>query len=303
MLLVHETLNQVKEPRLAWLNAGQRRARRAPQVSYDGPGTAADGLRTSDNFDMYNGAPDRYDWKLEGKKEIYIPYNSYKLDDPKIKYSEIVKAGHINQDLTRYELHRVWHVVATLKPGERHIYAKRDFYIDEDTWQAAEIDHYDGRGTLWRVAEAHAEQYYDKQVPWYAVKPSTTCSPAATWRWHEERGETGLRLQLQRFGKRLHPGGAAPGRYAEKRRFSHEETGLVPVSSFGAAAPAVNSLQSVFPPRPRIPSSPSSRRAPVGKRLPRLDRAGKPVLVIELKRRCAISSEPMDSAQIAITWS
>ena len=33
VLLVHETLNQVKEPRLAWLyNAGQRRVRRAPQV-------------------------------------------------------------------------------------------------------------------------------------------------------------------------------------------------------------------------------------------------------------------------------
>jgi hypothetical protein len=171
VLLVHETLNQVKEPRLAWLyNAGQRRVRRAPQVSYDGPGTAADGLRTSDNFDMYNGAPDRYDWKLEGKKEIYIPYNSYKLDDPKLKYADIIKAGHINQDLTRYELHRVWHVVATLKPGERHIYAKRDFYIDEDTWQAAAIDHYDGRGTLWRVAEAHAQYYYDKQVPWYTLE-------------------------------------------------------------------------------------------------------------------------------------
>lgn len=171
VLLVHETLNQVKEPRLAWLyNAGQRRVRRAPQVSYDGPGTAADGLRTSDNFDMFNGAPDRYDWKLEGKKEIYIPYNAYKLDSPSLKYSEIVKAGHINQDLTRYELHRVWHVTATLKSGERHIYAKRDFYIDEDTWQAALIDHYDGRGTLWRVAEAHAQYYYDKQVPWYTVE-------------------------------------------------------------------------------------------------------------------------------------
>ncbi len=171
VLLVHETLNQVKEPRLAWLyNAGQRRVRRAPQVSYDGPGTAADGLRTSDNFDMYNGAPDRYDWKLEGKKEIYIPYNAYKLDSPNLKYSDIIKAGHINQDLTRYELHRVWHVTATLKSGERHIYAKRDFYIDEDTWQAALIDHYDGRGTLWRVAEAHAQYYYDKQVPWYTVE-------------------------------------------------------------------------------------------------------------------------------------
>ena len=171
VLLVHETLDQVKEPRLAWLyNAGQRRVRRAPQVSYDGPGTAADGLRTSDNLDMYNGAPNRYDWELVGKKEIYIPYNAYKLDSPNLKYSDIIKDGHINQDLTRYELHRVWHVTATLKSGERHIYAKRDFFIDEDTWQAALIDHYDGRGTLWRVAEAHAQYYYDKQVPWYTLE-------------------------------------------------------------------------------------------------------------------------------------
>ncbi|ANH99937.1 Protein of unknown function [Pseudomonas koreensis] len=171
VLLVHETLDQVKEPRKAWVYAtGQRRVRQAPQVSYDGPGTAADGLRTSDNLDMYNGAPDRYDWKLEGKKEMYIANNSYKIDSPTLKYADIIKAGHINQDLTRYELRRVWHVVATLKPGQRHIYAKRDFYIDEDTWQAAVIDHYDGRGQLWRVAEAHAEDYYDKQVPWYALE-------------------------------------------------------------------------------------------------------------------------------------
>ncbi|MCX7078099.1 MAG: DUF1329 domain-containing protein [Pseudomonas sp.] len=171
VLLVHETLDQVKEPRSAWVyNAGQRRVRRAPQVSYDGPGTAADGLRTSDNLDMYNGAPDRYDWKLEGKKEMYIASDSYKLDSPQLKYDDIIKAGHINQDLARYELRRVWHVVATLKEGQRHIYAKRDFYIDEDTWQAAVIDHYDGRNQLWRVAEAHAENYYDKQVPWYALE-------------------------------------------------------------------------------------------------------------------------------------
>ena len=171
VLLVHETLDQVKEPRKAWIyNAGQRRVRQAPQVSYDGPGTAADGLRTSDNLDMFNGAPDRYDWKLEGKKELYIASNAFKLDDPKLKYTDIIKAGHINQDLSRYELRRVWHVVATLKEGQRHIYAKRDFYIDEDTWQAAVIDHYDGRGQLWRVAEAHAENYYDKQVPWYALE-------------------------------------------------------------------------------------------------------------------------------------
>ncbi|MCO8161372.1 DUF1329 domain-containing protein [Pseudomonas sp. 21LCFQ010] len=171
VLLVHETIDQVKEPRMAWVyNAGQRRVRRAPEVSYDGPGTAADGTRTSDNLDMYNGAPDRYDWKLVGKQEMYIAANSHKLDDTSLKYDDVIKAGHINQDLARYELRRVWHVTATLKSGQRHIYAKRDFFIDEDTWQAAVIDHYDGRGQLWRVAEAHAVNYYDKQVPWYVIE-------------------------------------------------------------------------------------------------------------------------------------
>ncbi|MGB1951591.1 MAG: DUF1329 domain-containing protein [Marinobacter sp.] len=171
VLLVHDTLNQVAEARRAWVyNAGQRRVRRAPQVAYDGPGTAADGMRTTDNFDLFNGAPDRYNWEIVGKKEMYIPYNSYKLVDRSVSYDDIVQAGHINQDLARYELHRVWHVRATLKEGERHIYGQRDFFIDEDTWQASVIDHYDGRGELWRVAEAHAMQFYDVQVPWYAIE-------------------------------------------------------------------------------------------------------------------------------------
>jgi hypothetical protein len=171
VLLIHETLNQVKEPRQAWqYNAGQRRVRRAPQVAYDGPGTAADGMRTADNFDMFNGAPDRYDWQLHGKKELYIPYNSYRLDSPGLKYDEIIQAGHINQDLARYELHRVWHVTATLKPGARHIYAKRDFYIDEDSWLIATVDHYDGRGALWRVAEGHPQYYYHQQLPWFTFE-------------------------------------------------------------------------------------------------------------------------------------
>ena len=171
VLLVHETINQVKEPRRAWVyNAGQRRVRRAPQVAYDGPGTASDGLRTSDNFDMFNGAPDRYNWELVGKKEMYIPYNAYRFDDPSLSYDDIVKPGHVNQEHARYELHRVWHVRATLKDGERHIYARRDFYIDEDTWAASVIDHYDGRGELWRVSEGQNMQLYDEKVPWFAFE-------------------------------------------------------------------------------------------------------------------------------------
>jgi hypothetical protein len=171
VLLVHETIDQVAEPRRAWVyNAGQRRVRRAPQVAYDGPGTAADGMRTSDNLDMFNGAPDRYNWEIIGKKEMYIPYNSYEFMSRDLSYDDIIKAGHVNQDYARYELHRVWHVRATLKEGERHVYARRDFYIDEDSWQASVIDHYDGRGELWRVAEGHNVQFYDVDVPGYAFE-------------------------------------------------------------------------------------------------------------------------------------
>ncbi len=166
-LLVHETIDQVKEARKAWIyNTGLRRVRRAPNVAYDGPATGVDGLRTTDNFDMFNGAPDRYDWKLHGKKEIYIPYNSYKLLSSSLKYDDIIKKGHVNPEHLRYELHRVWHITAELKKGARHIYKKRDMYIDEDTWGAAVIDHYDGRDKLWRVSEAYAIQFYDNDTSW-----------------------------------------------------------------------------------------------------------------------------------------
>ncbi|MBO3275124.1 DUF1329 domain-containing protein [Pseudomonas schmalbachii] len=171
VLLVHETLDQVKEPRMAWAyNAGQRRVRRAPQVAYDGPANAADGMRVSDDNDMFAGAPDRYNWKLVGKREMYVPYNNYKLWSPKVKYADIIKPGHINQDLTRYELHRVWEVEGTVKPGERHIYAKRTLFIDEDTWTIVETAQYDGRGQLWRVGEGFAVHNYDKQLPYFAAQ-------------------------------------------------------------------------------------------------------------------------------------
>jgi len=171
VLLVHETFNQIKEPRRAWVyNPGQRRVRRAPNISYDNPGTAADGLRTSDDFDMFNGAPDRYEWTLIGKKEIYVPYNSYNLHSDKHQYSDVLKKGHINSDLARYELHRVWVIEAKLKEGSRHIYGKRTFYIDEDSWQVLMIDKYDNRGQIWRVSEGHVINYYDQQILWTTLE-------------------------------------------------------------------------------------------------------------------------------------
>jgi|TARA_B100000965_G_scaffold401873_1_gene426632 hypothetical protein len=171
VLLVHDSLDQLKEPRMAWVyNAGQRRVRRAPQVAYDGPGTASDGMRTSDNFSMYNGAPDRYDWTLVGKKEIYIPYNSGKLTEPGVQYDDVLQAGHINPDFTRFELHRVWEVQGNVKDGQRHIYAQRNFFVDEDSWMISLADHYDGRGTLWRVGEGHIGFNYQQKIPGYSIE-------------------------------------------------------------------------------------------------------------------------------------
>ncbi|MEW6077529.1 MAG: DUF1329 domain-containing protein [Thermodesulfobacteriota bacterium] len=171
ILLVHETMDQVKEPRSAWIyNPGQRRVRRAPNVAYDNPGTASDGVRTTDQFDMFSGATDRYDWKLVGKKEIYVPYNAYKLHSDKLTYKEILTPLHINPDVCRYELHRVWVVEATLKDGSRHIYKRRTFYVDEDSWQIVFSDIYDNRDQLWRFSEGHVINYYNVPSLWTTLE-------------------------------------------------------------------------------------------------------------------------------------
>ncbi len=162
VLLVHETMNQWQEPRRAWLyNPGQRRVRRAPNVAYDNPGTGSDGLRTNDQLDVFNGATDRYNWKLVGKQEMYVPYNAYKLVDDRLKYDDIAKEGHINQDLARYELHRVWVVDSFLREGTSHQYKRRTFYVDEDSWTILVVDIYDNRDQLWRIQE-----YHQIVIPW-----------------------------------------------------------------------------------------------------------------------------------------
>jgi hypothetical protein len=168
IFLVHEPVDQVAEQRSAWIyNAGQRRVRRAPDLAYDGINDGSEGMIVTDQVDAYNGAPDRYEWKLAGKRELYVPYNVYKLSDKSLKYKDIIGKHTISADLVRYELHRVWVVEGTLKPGQRHIYAKRTFYLDEDSWSVLSEDAYDGRGGLWRVALHGLMQFYDAQVPWY----------------------------------------------------------------------------------------------------------------------------------------
>ena len=168
IFLVHEPVDQVAEQRSAWIyNSGLRRVRRAPDLAYDGINDGSEGMLTTDQVDGYNGAPDRYEWKLLGKREVYVPYNSYKLSGKTLKYKEIVQPKTINPDYVRYELHRVWVVEGTLKPGQRHIYGKRTLYLDEDSWSVLAEDAYDTRGALWRASMHGLVQAYDAQVPFY----------------------------------------------------------------------------------------------------------------------------------------
>lgn len=171
-VLVHETLDQKLQPRDAWgYNAGQRRVRKAPNLAYDTPIAAAEGLRTADDTDIYNGSPDRYNWRLlhDRPVEMFIPYNSYELDSNKVTYKDLLTRGHINADYQRWELHRVWVVEATLKDGQRHKYNKRVFYIDEDTWQIVVADQYQ-TNQITNVSLAYLKNFYEVQVMWTALE-------------------------------------------------------------------------------------------------------------------------------------
>lgn len=130
---------------------GTRRVRQLPGVGFDYPEPPA-GVRTVDEDYLFNGSPERYNWKIVGKKEIYVPYNNFKVNDPNLKYKDVLGSKTVNPEYQRYELHRVWVIEATTKPGVRHIYKRRVLYVDEDTWFALWADVYDQRDQLWRAA-------------------------------------------------------------------------------------------------------------------------------------------------------
>ncbi|MBB3178490.1 DUF1329 domain-containing protein [Variovorax sp. Sphag1AA] len=164
-LLAMDPVNYADKGRRAWQYLpGQRRVRLAPDIAYDTPNPGTNGMSTYDDVNLFNGKLDRYDFKLVGKKELYIPYNTYRFsynDKPE----DVFQAKFINPSVVRWELHRVWVVEAKLKEGQRHIYSRRTFYVDEDSWTVVASDQYDGRGQLWRAGFAYLNQAYDANAP------------------------------------------------------------------------------------------------------------------------------------------
>jgi hypothetical protein len=160
--LIIDPIDYAHNERKGWQYLpGQRRVKLAPDLSFDTPCSIYGGQTTWDDLFLFSGSPERYNWKLLGKKEMYIPYNDYKMLYSTNHEKDLLKAKHLNPDVVRWELHRVWVVEADLKPGKRHLYHKRVFYLDEDSWRAAASDEYDGRGQLYRVGFTYITPSYD----------------------------------------------------------------------------------------------------------------------------------------------
>ena len=166
ILLVHEPGADYTEGkgRSAWQYlVGQRRVRLAPAVSFDTPNPGVAGTTTYDDSFIYNGSPERFNWKLVGKQEMIVPANNNKFVFES-KLEDALGPKFLKPEFIRWEKHRVWVVDSTLKEGQRHLYSRRTFYIDEDSWVAVAGDMYDGRGNLWRLQYLYPAPQYDNQT-------------------------------------------------------------------------------------------------------------------------------------------
>lgn len=148
-LLAHENIDPNKLQTWVYLT-GQRRVRKLPNACCDTPTPAAAGVMTFDEIYTWTGRLDRFDWKILGKKEMYVPYNANGFMQPKTD-AEVLDKHHYNPEHMRWELHRVWVVEATLKPGQRHQAPRSRYYCDEDSWICVLGDRWDANGQLWKT--------------------------------------------------------------------------------------------------------------------------------------------------------
>lgn len=169
-VLAHETTD-LKRGRDVWVAIpGSQKLFRIPSnIGYDNPYPGTEGMLYIDQINMYNGGFDRYTWKLLGRRPMLVPYNSYRTNDPKLKYKDLLRARHYNPEHTRYELHRVWVVEAATRPGQSHNFSKRVFYVDEDSWVILMVECFDKSGKFWRFQEGHGLSFYN--VPMTSTAP------------------------------------------------------------------------------------------------------------------------------------
>ena len=163
--LYHTWLDQGAHEARGWsYTPGTRRVRSTPDLFYDTPCPGYNGGITMDDIQMTYGPQDRFEWKLIGKKEVYIPYNNY-TQQFVTPSSHTLTANFPNPDDIRWELHRVWVIEGAPKKGVRHIYSKKVVYFDEDQ-AGAMMETYDQAGKLFRAGWDTTVVLYDIGVPY-----------------------------------------------------------------------------------------------------------------------------------------
>jgi len=142
-----ENVNEDKTRTWVYL-VGQRRVRELPNPCCDTPAPPTAGEISFDEIETFTGRLDRFDWKLVGKRELYVPYNDNAVNSVS---NDLLLTHFVNPDHVRWELHRVWVVDASLRAGQRHQSPRARYYLDEDSWMAVLSDRYDAHNQLWRV--------------------------------------------------------------------------------------------------------------------------------------------------------
>ena len=203
-LLVSDYANTTKKPRQTWIYlSNTRKVQRVPAATFDNILSNSGGLRLADEVNMYNGSPELYQWKVIEKKEIYIPYNNQNIAFSNIKKENLLTPNHINSSLIRNELHRVWVLEGTLKEGKQHIYPRRIFYIDEDSWTIVISESYNKKNELWRSAFSHPV-YYPSMPGVFSGLDSFYDSKRAMYysQWFRLEGHEGIKFKDTLYNKR-----------------------------------------------------------------------------------------------------
>jgi hypothetical protein len=153
-ILIWSPLNYGHQDQRTWIyTPGLRRTRLAPEQSHDSPSPSISGALLYEEQQMYFGRLDRFEFELKGRREMLIPYNNWQWRSQ--AFAKVWGKDHALPDGQRWERHRVWVVEGRLRPGARHFFHRRVFYIDEDSWTIVASEAWDGGGQMFRVAFAH----------------------------------------------------------------------------------------------------------------------------------------------------
>ena len=164
LTLIHQSIDPAADPGGVWVySPGERRVRRLPEMGHDNT-SLTEGLTLRDQKDMFSGPVAGHEWELLGKREIYAPYNAYRLESKRLGPDDLMGRYTLNPEHLRYERRRVWVVEARAPEDSAHPFGRRTFYLDEDSWHILLVDVYDREGRLIQLQEAHLFHAADAMI-------------------------------------------------------------------------------------------------------------------------------------------